>query len=326
MKILTIFTGGTIGSTMQNGWISTNSQTKYILLDEYKKNSRNDIEFKTTEPYSILSENLKAEDINTLISTVEENIEKDFDGIIITHGTDTLQYTASALAYKFGNKHIPIVLVSSNYPLNDKKANGNINFEAAVEFIVQTDSKGIFISYANSLDKVLIHNANSVLSHNEMDDRLFSIKNNVYAVYKDDKIHLNENYKVPVFSKEKLDFKLDSCSGVLTVNMYPGENFNYSLENVKSIIVRPYHSGTINCENESFNNLCSKAKKSGIPVFIINSAGQSKYETSKEYENLGIISLPLCSFPSIYVKCWIASSIDTDIEKFVQKPIAGEYM
>ena len=63
MKILVIFTGGTIGSCLKNGWISTDATTKYRLLDRYKGGK--DV-FDTVEPYSILSENLSASEINCL--------------------------------------------------------------------------------------------------------------------------------------------------------------------------------------------------------------------------------------------------------------------
>jgi L-asparaginase len=49
-----------------------------------------------------------------LITTVKENLSSDYDGIIVTHGTDTLGYSAAALAYALGNGTVPVCLVSSN--------------------------------------------------------------------------------------------------------------------------------------------------------------------------------------------------------------------
>lgn len=67
MKILVIFTGGTIGSSLNDGWISTDNKAKRYLLECYKKNSTRDITFIEKEPYSILSENLCADNINMLL-------------------------------------------------------------------------------------------------------------------------------------------------------------------------------------------------------------------------------------------------------------------
>ena len=110
MKLLVILTGGTIGSGFCEEFISLNENSKNVLLDGY-----NHLQIDTVQPYTILSEQLKAEYINLLIKCVGENLNKDYDGIIITHGTDTLQYTASALSCIYSNTSIPVVLVSSNY-------------------------------------------------------------------------------------------------------------------------------------------------------------------------------------------------------------------
>ena len=93
MKILVIFTGGTIGSSIKDGWISTDSATKYALIEKYKENFGADISFETTEPYFLLSENLNADTLNLLIASVKSATEKNYDGIIITHGTDTLHFS-----------------------------------------------------------------------------------------------------------------------------------------------------------------------------------------------------------------------------------------
>ena len=56
------------------------------------------------------------------------------DGIILTHGSDTIQYTAALLSYVL-KPEIPVMIVCSNYVLEDEKANGFDNFCAAVDFI-----------------------------------------------------------------------------------------------------------------------------------------------------------------------------------------------
>ena len=62
MKILIIFTGGTIGTSTKDGWTDIEASTKYVLLDSY--NNKDNIEFVTASPYSTLSENLSANHLN----------------------------------------------------------------------------------------------------------------------------------------------------------------------------------------------------------------------------------------------------------------------
>ena len=88
------------------------------------------------EPYRILSENMNAGYVNRLADCVRKVMARnDSEGIIITHGTDTLQYTAALLSYVFGTDCVPVLLVSSDFPLEDERANGMANFMRAVEFI-----------------------------------------------------------------------------------------------------------------------------------------------------------------------------------------------
>jgi len=62
--------------------------------------------------YSILSENMKPSYWAELARAVYEEIQNGANGIIITHGTDTMMYTASALSFMLDTP-VPIVLVGS---------------------------------------------------------------------------------------------------------------------------------------------------------------------------------------------------------------------
>ena len=114
MKILVIFTGGTIGSKLTDGFISPDRGAPYALLEKFKYPG---IGFDTVSPYTILSENLSVKELNILLDTVRKSLHMGYDGIIITHGTDTLQYSAAAVLECVKNTAVPIVFVSSNYPL-----------------------------------------------------------------------------------------------------------------------------------------------------------------------------------------------------------------
>ena len=58
-KILVVFTGGTIASGVENGYISPDGKNAYKLLDMYEKeNKKSAVEFFAVSPYNILSENL----------------------------------------------------------------------------------------------------------------------------------------------------------------------------------------------------------------------------------------------------------------------------
>ena len=324
MKILVIFTGGTIGSAVSDGWISPDDKMKYLLIEKYRELTGDDTEFDTRNPYTILSENLCSDNINSLIKCIGENADN-YDGIVVTHGTDTLQYTAAALSYAFGCNTSPVVLVSSNFPINDGRANGVHNFIGAVEFIKSQAGRGVFVSYKNKSENTKIHLASRIVSHAEAFDEIYSIDNQPVAVC-DKNIILNPDCKCREDCEAVSDSHFCEHSQILSVVAMPGDSFDYDLSKYKAVILRPYHSGTLNTESKAFADFCKKAKDRDIPVFVVNVHGGTTYESSKLYDKLGITVLPMCSFISVYMKTWLAISLEKDIKEFVCTPVANEFV
>ena len=140
MRILVIFTGGTIGSTENGSYVSPDKEKPYKLINMYKKlaiknKGSSSVIFDILTPYEALSENINCNNFRILSECLEKVDENAYDGVIITHGTDTLQYTAAFTGYIMAGAQIPIVLVSANYVLEDVRSNGVDNFYYAVEFI-----------------------------------------------------------------------------------------------------------------------------------------------------------------------------------------------
>lgn len=312
MKILVIFTGGTIGSALNDGWLSPDGQTKKQLISHYEKAFGDDVCFVTKEPYSILSENLCADNINQLVSDVKGEICKDFDGIIVTHGTDTLQYSAAALSFALGACSIPVLLVSSNYPLDDSRTNGHDNFAAAVEFIKAKAGNGVFAVYRNDNQSVRFHKAMSLLTHREGDDSLHSIDDKCFGEFTDKSIAIIDAAEKAC---DRIDFTLCKHPQILVVNAYPGDSYGYNLDNCKAVILRPYHSGTLDTANEKFEQFCAAAAKKGIPVFVVNVKEGTTYASSKEFDNYKITPLYSNTFVSAYMRLWIGISKNEDLNK-----------
>ncbi|MDD1615831.1 MAG: L-asparaginase, partial [Methylococcaceae bacterium NSP1-2] len=109
-NILLVSTGGTIGSTVQAGTIDTTSTAQLKLLQLFQQQDpHSDIHFHCVQPLQLLSENLAPCVWQTLIAAIEAEQPQNYDGIIITHGTDTLAYTACALSFYFHALKIPML-------------------------------------------------------------------------------------------------------------------------------------------------------------------------------------------------------------------------
>lgn len=300
MKILVVYTGGTIGSSKANGVVAPNENTKGELISRYNSEYGGDICFCEMSPLTILSENLSAEVINNLIKIALDNVNA-YDGIIFTHGTDTLSYSACALSLALGECN-PVVLVSSNYPLEDERANGYDNFVGAVELIKSGKSKGVFVAYKNATENVRYHRGDRVMLHNAYTDAVESLLGEPYAEYSYGDVNiLNPSQIAPQGLRE---LNLAHNSGVLAIFAHPGDNFAYSLDGVRAVIITTYHSGTLNTANEGFVDFCKRARQKKVGVYAFNVPNGNIYESAVLYDELGIKVLPVCTFPYAYIKLW----------------------
>ena len=127
MKLGIIFTGGTIGCQVaEDGYLQLPDSSTYFLLEGAKERGILDgITVLPSEPFRLFSEQMTGETLSLLVNHVRERIWKEAcDGWILLHGSDTLAYTAAVLGYVLGTDCPPLVLVASNEPLSNPKANG----------------------------------------------------------------------------------------------------------------------------------------------------------------------------------------------------------
>lgn len=319
MNITVIFTGGTIGSSVQQSFVSTDVQMPYRLLAMYeteqKKKGAAIPHFQTVAPYTTLSEYMDGSHLNLLISCIREQLTKDIDGIIVTHGTDTLPFTAAALGMCFACAKVPILLVSSNYILDDPRANGLTNFTAAVDYIrdwmymhsKQTSVDGNYmpvfpmlpvsvgIAYCNTGSTPKIYNALGIYNHYPFDDSLYERPYDAYA----DAI-------APVLQEfsDLQQTSFDTTCPVCFFQSMPGIQY-YLPDDARAVLIHAYHSGTINTKNPSLLALTSQAVQKKIPIYLTGiSAYSTDYDSKAVYESLGIIPLPEYSPLVAYMYLW----------------------
>lgn len=356
MRILTIFTGGTIGSSIDgNGRIATEEKTKYLLLQMYEEKyekqgegtAGDKITFCTLEPYRILSENLQGKYLEQLVQVLHKELEKEYDGIVITHGTDTLQYTAAALQYLFADAKIPIVLVSAAYVLTDERTNGLVNFAAAVDFIKEKQGTGVFVSYCNEKDVPRIHRGTRLQNALTFSADISSICQGEYGYFLEGKFVKNDQYlREHTENKKRLPVnrecvKFDQNAKIIRMHAYPGMQYPGMLYfgmlnshaqmqgfegdcHVKAVLYESYHSGTI-CICSELQEFAKQMKERNIPIFVTGlNAAEAEYETVEMFRKMGLIAIENKAPIAQYVKLWIACSNGLDVRTIMQENYGEE--
>ena len=83
-------------------------------------------------PFLLDSSSTAPEHWIELGALVSEHMDA-FDGFVITHGTDTMSYTAAALSFMLGNLKKPVVLTGAQRPLTEVRSDARGNLLDSVE-------------------------------------------------------------------------------------------------------------------------------------------------------------------------------------------------
>ncbi|MBR5586463.1 MAG: asparaginase [Clostridia bacterium] len=290
-KILTIFTGGTICTTLKNGVMNTTGEATAALTELYKANNPDYIgrlSFESGKSFGILSENMTAEKWTDIATYFLENLAgfSSYDGIIVAHGTDTLAFTTSLFSILLNGFDTPVIFVSGNYPIltedgnPNPRSNGCANFDAAVECICRGIAPGVYATYQNPADsKTYLHNGAHLIQCKIYDDNFYSrdaidITNIEEVNFASLQSKTSGNSKLPIRRLENKALK--NC--ILKITPYTGMNYDmFNLSEVKAVLHGTYHSGTA-CtiktdESPNYNN-CSvlyffeKCAAANIPFYF----------------------------------------------------------
>ncbi|GAB6140089.1 asparaginase [Methylosoma difficile] len=343
-NILLVFTGGTIGSVANEGTISPSETAKYQLLERFKQKYPNNdrVNFQTIQPLQILSENLAPAAWDILVAAIQNANPELFDGVIVTHGTDTLAYSAAALSFCFRDCPVPILLVSSDFPLHDPRANGVDNFICAVEYILQKGRGGVFVPYRNPGQVCQLHHGSRLTSSLQLGGEFYSVQNNSYCQFSDgqflpdgvigEKASGFSNAPIALPKPEAINMAL--CQTLLMVRPYPGLDYgHFNLENVTVVLHDLYHSGTA-CVSEQWGETHSlvaflrRCKVLNIKVYLAPSLySDALYQTAKALMAEGAEMIWNMSIEAAYAKLLLAYSnfgTDADISNFLHSDYAGE--
>ena len=342
MKLLFIFTGGTIGSTERLGVREADLGKPYAILRAYRERYGIDFEYDTAEPYCELSENLTGEHIKKLALAVKRGAAEGYDGIIVTHGTDTLQYSAAALGYALGLDSIPVCIVSANAPIESEESNGLINLRAAIRFIELGAGRGVFCVYANAQrdgffeksaskienvrGRVSIHRATRLMPPRPFSDESASIFGQEYAWF-DEKMQLFRNEKYSECSDELSPI---DTSGLCerfdeALVLSPAVGMRYpSLDGVRWVLLNTYHSGTLDVKSAGALEFYKSAKMLGVRIYALGATDGLSYSSSADFSALGIIPIRNISPPAAYMKLWLLKSAGRCPDDEIERSLGGD--
>lgn len=333
-KILLISTGGTIASKID---YRTGGVTPILTAAELNANVPEISEIANIDTevlFSEYSENLLPEHWKKIAEKINQHTKSEYKGIIVAHGTDTMQYTAAALSFALAGIPIPVALVGSQRSSDRPSSDAATNLIAATKFLTECSVGGIYVVMHNTTsdDEVACHWGTRVRkNHTSKRNAFQTVGGNPAFIVKQGKIEKNQQ-----FNHVKKDYtpKINFDTRVALVKYYPGLDPKI-IEHVikdgyKAIIFEGTGLGHI---GKVMYEEVIKAKKKGLFVGMTSQCidgmvRMTVYESGRDLLNLGVIPLSNMVPETALVKAMWAlgnSKNYQEMEKLMGENIALEF-
>jgi len=147
-KILMIGTGGTIASVATENGLAPGMSSEELLRQVPEVGGMCTVD--CVQPISMDSTNIRPAHWIKLAEVIEENYGR-YDGFVITHGTDTMSYTAAALSYMIQRSPKPIVCTGAQIPMGARNSDAGRNLADAFLYACDDRSHGVQIVFSGSV-------------------------------------------------------------------------------------------------------------------------------------------------------------------------------
>ncbi len=263
-NILMISTGGTIASSKgENGL-----QPEYEVEELINFLPSADTSYKVTGKslMKIDSSNMTPNDWIKIARTVYDEYNN-YDGFVITHGTDTMAYTSCALTYMLTELDKPVILTGSQYPISKEHTDAIQNLNDSLKFASE-QLAGVFILF----DGKLISGTRAVKVKTRSYDAFESINFPYIAHIKHNKIEYKrfvvDNFR-PNGSKMVLNDKINE--NIAIIKLFPGISspiFECIKNNYKAVIIESFGIGGVPFEQIDIASEIIKLLDAGVIVLM----------------------------------------------------------
>ena len=269
-KILLITTGGTIASEASAQGLSPTINDENLL--SHLGNITINYEVETTELFHLDSSNVQPEEWAQIAQCIAESLHS-YDGIVLTHGTDTMAYTSSVLSFMLQNITIPVVLTGSQLPITHPLTDAFENLRCAFA-MAASGTAGVFVAF----DRRVMFGSRAVKVRTTAFDAFESVNSSYAAVTNAQGLQLLYTPAAPQ-GEFKLYDKL--CPDVFLMKLTPGLNpeiFDMLMQmNYKGIVIEAFGAGGLHFIRRDLISKLQKIVENGVTVVVCS---QCLYERS----------------------------------------------
>jgi glutamyl-tRNA(Gln) amidotransferase subunit D len=332
-KVSIISTGGTIASKVdyKTGAVSPALSAGDLYQSVPELGDMANI--KTEILLSVLSENITPENWSSMAKSVSNHIKNGAEGVVITHGTDTMGYTAAALSFALTNLPIPVILVGSQRSSDRPSSDAYLNLKGAVLTAARAPfaEVGVLMHSGSSDSSLVVHRGTRVRKlHTSRRDAFASINALPLAKVQDGKIETFGEYRK---RGGDLELKANFEQDVVLIKSFPGvppDMFDPIIHRgFRGIVLEGTGLGHV---PESLFPSLRRAVQNGLTVVMASQClygrvNMNVYSTGRELINIGVLSAGDMLPETALVKLmWVLGQTEDPkkIRELFLKNIAGE--
>ncbi|MBO4878907.1 MAG: asparaginase [Clostridia bacterium] len=321
-RINMISTGGTIACVPTENGLAPGLSAKELL--DLLDGDYSDIE--CTDLFSMDSSNIQPEEWITIAEAIKAAAGK-CDGVVLTHGTDTMAYTASMLSFMLAGIQIPVVLTGAQYPAVYPDSDGRRNLENAI-IAAKSLSGGVYICFGNSL----MLGCRAVKTRTTSLNAFESINYPYVGTVSDGRMLSLYSPALP----SGFSFSTDIDPRVALVKLIPGMSpklLDYCIDcDIRGVVVEGFGLGGMHSIRRNHLEAIRRLMEHGIPVVLTSQclyeqSSPDIYEVSRPLRDLGIISAGDMTTEAAITKLMWVLGRTSDMEvvrMLMQKNLVGE--
>lgn len=322
-SLLMLSTGGTIASVNTKEGLAPGESGQDLL------SLVGNIPYQITvkDILNLDSSNIQPEEWQLIAKKVYQ-YRNDYDGIVISHGTDTMAYTASMLTFMLQHINLPVVLTGSQMPITQPLSDAPDNLKAAFAAAAQC-APGIYVAF----DRKIIRGCRSVKVRTTAFNAFESVNVPPVAEITSDGLVMNEQPK-PVDGDCILNTKIDT--NVALIKLFPGFDphiIQAMADNgTRGIVIEAYGIGGMTYIRRNVAAAIANLSRAGIPVIassqvLYEKSDFTRYEVGRQALLAGAISARDMTSESAITKLMWALGQGMNVEQvkqFFQTDVAGE--
>lgn len=246
-----VMTGGTIASRTDPKTGGVSALTDVASFAQFYPKLFEMVNVKSIEvPFMALSANMNSERWIEIAVAVKKLLDdKDIEGVVVTHGTDTLHYTAAALSFFLRDLSKPVVLTYAQRSIDRGSSDADLNLQCAARFALSECAEVMLVGHADMNDDFCyaLRGTKVRKMHTSRRDAFKAVNCGPVAKVWSDRVEFLSKFKAKHSGKTELDAVFNDK--VALVKFYPGQSADivdyYRMHGYKGLIIEAYGLGNL---------------------------------------------------------------------------------